>query len=844
MVFALWIRASTTVFIDFPHYITFSSPDIWYNFRQIELIIHNYPNYAWFDPMTAYPTGKSIDWGPLLPFLAASLSIMTGLTGRSEMMYLSSWVIPVFGALMVPVTYSIGKLLWDWKTGITAAVLISITSGIYFVTSSFGYVDHHILEAFFGALFCLMYLLTLMYCKKNSPCVQNRRVLIMFSGLSVITALVFFTGFLNMPTMMLFGLIVAIFTFFQFILDTWENKNELGLILTNIAVFSPVVIFMVIFGIKQPGFSPQQYSISQLLFILLIIGETFVLYILSKQFIRNKNHYILSVVAVGTAFFIAISILSKDTFSLLFMLFGQSEELITITESQPWTLPLAFSTFNITLLFGIIGFAFVIYQIFTKKRQEHLFFMIWTIIIIALTVQHFRFEYYFATNAVLLSAVCIITILEIGLVNMGGNFNDLFQPLDQRDKKIEEEKKSMKKPSGKHKGLSSQKNLNYRRIFGGLIVIVILGITIISIGLSIQNDLKYSSTSALMINNNWIETSEWLKNQTSDPGVDYYEVYQKETFEYPPSAYGILSWWDYGHYITFIGERIPVTNPFQDHLTGPGGAATFYMVSSETDATGILKNMGARYVITDSSLVTDKFQPLMTWNDSKENIGQYMRSYFATDPENSNQLFQFNGKFAPYFRTMIVRLHNFDGSMQIPEKITYFEYYEQSRNGRVYPIVTTAKNLLVMDAENAMTLFDKQYQVNSHAIFVGQFLQPLERVPALQHFRLVHESQGNSPDILIHDDSGVKTLNLIKIFEFVKGAHIKGEGIIELKLITNTGRIFTYRQESINGEFIVPYSTINNPYEIKAVGKYQIIGTGASIDVPEEDVVKGRDVKL
>ena len=354
------------------HY--FHSPDIWYNFRQIELIIHNYPNYAWFDPMTAYPTGKSIDWGPLLPFLAASLSIITGLTGRSEMMYLSSWVIPVFGALMVPVTYVIGKLLWDWKAGITAAVLISITSGIYFVTSSFGYVDHHIIEAFFGALFCLMYLLTLMYCKKNFPCVQNRRVLITFSGLSVITALTYFAGFLNMPTMLLFGLIVAIYTLLQFIWDTLQNKLSKSLALTNIAVFTPIILFIVIFGIKQPGFSPQQYSISQLLFILLIIGETLVLYFLSKELSGNKKLYLISIVAGGATLFITIYLLNGETFSLLSILFGQSYEFATITETQPWTLSLAFSTLNLTLILAMVGFGILSYHLFTKKRPEHLFF--------------------------------------------------------------------------------------------------------------------------------------------------------------------------------------------------------------------------------------------------------------------------------------------------------------------------------------------------------------------------------------------------------------------------------------------------------------------------------------
>jgi asparagine N-glycosylation enzyme membrane subunit Stt3 len=61
MIFTLWIRSLTPAAMDIQHYLTFASPDIWYNFRQIELMVHNYPAYSWFDPMTAFPDGKTID---------------------------------------------------------------------------------------------------------------------------------------------------------------------------------------------------------------------------------------------------------------------------------------------------------------------------------------------------------------------------------------------------------------------------------------------------------------------------------------------------------------------------------------------------------------------------------------------------------------------------------------------------------------------------------------------------------------------------------------------------------------------------------------------------------------
>ena len=79
----------------------------------------------------------------------------------------------------------------------------------------------------------------------------------------------------------------------------------------------------------------------------------------------------------------------------------------------------------------------------------------------------------------------------------------------------------------------------------------------------------------------------------------------------------------------------------------------------------------------------------------------------------------------------------------------------------------------------------------------------------------------------------------VKVFEYVKGAHIKGSGIISVPVVTNTGRHFTWRQESINGEFVVPFSTTGNPYGVKAEGQYRIEGTGQTFDVPEGAVVEG-----
>ncbi len=713
--------------------------------------------------MTAFPWGKSIDWGPLTPFIASSLCLITGMTSRQEMMYLVSWINPVIAALMVPVMYFLGKLLWNWKTGIAAAGLITVTSGIYFIYSTLGNVDHHPAETLFGTAFCLMYLFTLLYCYKNSPGGQDLRVSLVFLLFSLSTAVLYFAGFLNMPTMILFALIVAIYSFIQFIFDTLRNTPSRYLLLTNLAVFSPVVIFMLIFGVKQPGFSLQQYSIAPIIAVIFIIGETFVMYFLSTRLNQNKKYYIASIIALVAIVLISVETISAGTFDELLKLFGQTAEISTITESKPWSLIYAYSSFNLAIILALAGFLLLCYQIYQKERQEHIFFAIWSVIIFIITLQHLRYEYYFAVNVVLLASICIIIGLETGISYMG-NVRGIFQSTDHRSESdTHDEKKTPLKKQPKIK-IKPHKNINTpsaihklkkRQFIGVFLVIAIILLTVLTIGMSIQNDLDYSASPILLINKNWVETMDWLPVHTPDPGVNYFGDYQKENFVYPKTAYGILSWWDYGHYITFIGKRIPVTNPFQDNLVGPSNAAAFYMAGSENEATRISQSMGARYIITDTSTATDKFESLATWYDSNTGVTTYIKSFFTQNPQNPGQLLQLNGEFPPYFRTTLIRLHNFDGSMQIPGKVAYMEYTEENRNGLLYPMVTTAQFLNVTDATTAIRKFGQQPHGSSQAVLVGQFLQPLERVPALQHFRLVHESPGDSPDISIHDNSGV-----------------------------------------------------------------------------------------
>jgi dolichyl-diphosphooligosaccharide--protein glycosyltransferase len=183
---------------------------------------------------------------------------------------------------------------------------------------------------------------------------------------------------------------------------------------------------------------------------------------------------------------------------------------------------------------------------------------------------------------------------------------------------------------------------------------------------------------------------------------------------------------------------------------------------------------------------------------------------------------------------MISRLHNFDGSMTTAGQVYYIEYTTTSGVGP-YPVIINAGE---MDAAAAR---EKAEQYNSHAqpgyfaeVVNTVIVMPVDTVPALKHYRLVHESPTN-----VFGQGAPADVKYVKVFEYVPGARIKGEGVIELPVVTNTGRQFTWREASENGVFIVPYPTEGGPYDVRATGKYRIEGSGQEFTVSEEAVRSG-----
>jgi dolichyl-diphosphooligosaccharide--protein glycosyltransferase len=845
--FALWLRLLPMLTMGNTDVLTLvASDDPLYNLRQVEQILANFPNYGWFDAMTQYPHGTSIYWGPLFPTVIAICCLITGAATRTEIISVGLLIPPLMAAATVAIMYFVGKTCGDWKTGIIASGFTAIVTGQFFYRSLYGYMDHHIAEVLFSTLFCLFYMYAILSEKGTKIELKNPgsyKSLLLISGLAGIAYLL---GLFTMPTMILFAMIAGIFTVVQFTIDVYRGRTSEYLLLINIIISVIAIIGLLVFGLKNPGIDLSTYSIGHIIAYLWMIIGTGILYLL-QYYLKDKEkyYYPAALAGCGLVFAVFLYIAIPQLYTLLiydlFSFFGQAPVTETVQEARGWALNLAWLTFNYGLLLMAGGVLVMIYKNIRNEHPEQVFALVWSIVMFFSTWQHVRYEYYLAINVALLAAVCVTYLFSWALPDIrhllygsssqkeGG---EVKENVSGTGAQVKRQKKSQKK-------VSRHVTTNYP----------LVGVFFITIGLSLlfaYISVSYSYTNALanptQMNTDWRESMDWMANNTPETGVNYLTIYDQKSFEYPAGSYGVMSWWDYGHLITYIAKRIPNANPFQQGVAGPDGAAAYFMSTSEDKANAILDRVGTRYVITDIEMDTGKFWAMSTWDNATLATDPFQMTMLVQSQDNADSYDPARMNKQEYFMTTISRLHNFDGSLGTPSVAYYIEYADSSVTKVAYPVVITAHKANATEAK----LLAEQYNLKAlpgyHAEVMNpestsDIVHPVDTVPALQHYRLVHES----PDNVFK--SSVVDVRYVKIFEYVKGAHIKGDGIIEVPVVTNTGRSFTYRQASVNGEFIVPYSTTGNSYDVKTTGKYIISDTGKQYDVPESAVLQGTTIQ-
>jgi dolichyl-diphosphooligosaccharide--protein glycosyltransferase len=381
----------------------------------------------------------------------------------------------------------------------------------------------------------------------------------------------------------------------------------------------------------------------------------------------------------------------------------------------------------------------------------------------------------------------------------------------------------------------------------------------------------------------WEDSLAWMSNNTPEEGnlggagnheqFEYYGSYDRtDDFSYPEGTYGVQSWWDYGHWITVRGERVPNANPFQQGATS---AANYLLAPNESAAQDVLAEQSAegertRYVMVDWQMATpgSKFgAPIVFYDRSNVSSSDFYQRVYGVQQSQQGGAQLVSSTLVRdqrFYESQMTRLYYYHGSAQPAQPIVVDWEPREAQFGQGAVTVNgtpadgrTIKQFRSMSQAEAYVQNDSTSQIGG----VGAF--PSERVPALEHYRLVDVSENSAlsnGDYRNLREQARATYRIrpeaasaldpqppsyVKTFERVPGATIQGSGApananvtAEVPIsIPETNTTFTYTQRvqaNDQGEFTMtlPYATtgygeVGDGYtstSLRAEGPYNITG--------------------
>ena len=816
------------VFTDWPgdygNFVNFASDDAVYHMRLVHNTIHHFPWRVFFDPFTHFPFGNQIHFGPLFTLIIAGISLVIGLGNPSPELvnYVGAFTPVVMGVLCLIPLYFIAKNIGGKTAAIIAAFILAFLPGEFLHRSALGFTDHHAAEVLFSTTACTFFIFALGKTKT-------------FLKHSILSGISFGLFLLTWPAALLFGVMFLIFFITQLIIDHLKNNPTKYLLFLAIIIYGISAIMVLPYALMNPHLELTYYSLTQPLTLLAMLGIFTICYlahIVCKQCRFTKSLFALSLLLI---FILAVFVLRyyvPNLFSVITdgfkLLFEPTPAMKTVAEVRSTLLEKGANNFTVKhiwfsyfwpTLFAIIGLINLSYRIYKKNDPKEILLLIWSIVSILAALAQIRFNYYLAINvAILAGCYCIYPLLNL----LSG-----FQP----NKKI---------------------YLKLQKISLYTIFSVFVLLTVDPMWMLLMDQTVPKSPH---ITREYYNTFRWLKTHTPDPQGKithkdfnyngYYPIPKntKIPYQYANGAYGIMAWWDIGHQLTYIAERIPNTNPFQLGIIEKDssmGAAPFFTSTNEKVAVKNLNKTGSRYVLIDNR-ATHNIKGMGIWNNDLKGWSKLIGSKITTtnkSGETSNVKLPVDS--TRYLQTIINRLYHNDTN-----GLKHFRLIHES-DGDYFTTLTR------------VTL-KPRFHIQTINITHENYPDALKDNNIINNKTIINKEKS-----ILAYYARTPTKN-IKIFEKVKGAVISGRApigvknnapaTISLKLKTKYDRTFTYKQtcKIKNGRFsfTVPYPTApmrgkDYNYDINPTNNYQIkVGpVTTKIFVSEKAVMLGKKINI
>jgi len=653
MLYMLWVRFQSYDSVVRDDSVYFIGNDAYYHYRETMFAVENWLSTMPFDPWTQFPFGTSTgQFGTLFDQLIAAGILLLGLgsPGDRQSAILFAVAPAVFGMLCAVPVYYIGKRLSDRLGGLFAVLVLALLPGMFLLRSVVGFTDHHVGEVLFQSIAVLAMMVALTVAEREKPVFEQfqdgdwsgLRGTLKWSALAGLALALYLWTW--PPGVVLVGIFGAFFAI-ALTVDVLHGRSPEHVAIVG-AISLTVGAVLLLPTIDQFGFAgPTTMSLLHVALALAVaVGCVFLAWLARvwERQDRDAQSYPVAVGAIGAGAIVVGMLVVPDVISTIWsqveraLLMGQGDAALTIQEaqttlSQPGgAMTYMFQSYGFTYVVAIIGFGWLVLGSLTtpdRYRSEHMLVAVWAVFVTLMALSQVRFHYYLAAVVAVLNAVAL-----------SGVMNLLGIPSFDRVKEIE----------------------TYQVMAVAAAIVLIVFPLAVSFGAGGATAYQQANARGPGSVTTWDNSLEWMDDNTPEPGTyggqdeefAYYGSYQQtDDYNYPAGTYGVMSWWDYGHWITVEGERPAVANPFQQ---GARTASGFFLAQSEERANLLLDALPAsqdtderiaemendelrevansasaqeesedtRYVVIDDQMAGEKFGAIRQWTSPPGVDGQ------------------------------------------------------------------------------------------------------------------------------------------------------------------------------------------------------------------------------
>ena len=738
-------------------WVWFRETDAYYYIRHIENLVNNFPRFNSFDPYMIYPGGGGGLARPFFAWLVAGISLLVskGAPTQQTIAVVGAYMPAILGTLTLIPVYFIGRELFNRWVGVMAAALVAILPGEFLHRSLLGFTDHHVAETLFSTVCILFLIMAIKRAREREISFSN---LISRDWSKITKPLVYallagvFMGIylLTWQGGLLLTFIIFAYLVIQFIVDHLRHKSSDYLCIVGTPLF--LIAFLMLLPILGNSSLDTISRVSLPIAIVVPIVLSGISRLMAGR-AWKPVYYPLTLLVLAGIGLAALHAINPSLFQSMlekFGIFNPGGAMLTVLEVQPllspsgvFTLQIAWANFTTSFFISFISFAMLAYVTVKEKSADKTLFLIWSIIMLMAVLGQRRFGYYYAINAALLTGYFSWKMLDIaGLRKLLTKSWEVVGAV----KKVKQFKKREKKTGEKAK----QKTFMQPR--GAWVGVIVVGIVIFLL-VFFPNILQSSAlgrTPNYIMDEEWYSSLLWLKDNSPEPfdAPDlYYELYPPGAdFEYPETAYGVMSWWDYGYFIMQIAHRIPNANPGQ---AGAVRAAQFFIAQNESASNELADRLGVKYVMIDYAMPITKFHAMPEWADISQD--EFYEIYYQ--PTQDGLLEPVRLYYPAYYNCTVVKLYNFDGKTVVPTAVEVISYEEKvASGGQKYKEITGYQSFPTY--EEARAYISSQDAGSYRIVSINPFSSPV-RLEALNSYELVYPLEATT------------TTRPVKIFKYL-----------------------------------------------------------------------------